>query len=410
MQQPRPAHWPESGLDVAALRGSGLRPTPFSQFVLKIAARCNLLCDYCYVYSHADTGWRAAPRFMQPDTVRAAAERIAAHARRHGLPKVRISLLGGEPLLAGPERITDVVRTIRQAVRATAPSTETEFTIQTNGTLLDRNWLETLARLNVRVAVSLDGDAATHDRHRRDLLGRPSRAATERGLRLLASPEFRPWYAGLLAVVDLEADPVACYASMLEFAPPRMDLLLPHATWDRPPNRPDGPGSTPYADWLLRIFGLWYGAAAAPTRVRLFESIIALLLGGRTEGESVGLAPLAYMIIDTDGSYRQTEALNVAYDGCSATGLDVHGAALDALFDLPGVVARQIGREALSEQCRACELEQICGGGHYGHRFRSDTGLRNPSVYCADLDVLIRRIAERVAADLPAARPVEAAC
>lgn len=407
---PRPAHWPDSGLDVAALRRSGLRPSPFSQFVLKVAARCNLLCDYCYVYNHADTGWRTAPRFMDSRTVHAAAERIAAHARRHGLPKVRISLLGGEPLLAGPERISEIVQTIRAVLLATAPSAEADFTLQTNGTLLDRGWLETLARLNVRVAVSLDGDAAAHDRHRRDPHGRPSRAATERGLRLLASPEYRPWYAGLLAVVDLAADPVACYTSMLAFEPPRMDLLLPHATWDRPPVRPDGAGSTPYADWLLRIFDLWYGAATVPTRVRLFESIIALLLGGTTDGESLGLAPLAYMIIDTDGSYRQSEALNAAYDGCSSTGLDVYAAALDELFDLPGVVARQIGREALSEQCRACELERICGGGHYGHRFRAGTGLRNPSVYCADLDVLIRRIAQRVAADLPAARPAEAVC
>jgi uncharacterized protein len=397
---PRPAHWPDSGLDVPALRRAGVRPTPFSQFVLKIAARCNLLCDYCYVYNHADTTWRTAPRFMEPDTVRTAAERIARHAQEHDIRTVRISLHGGEPLLAGPERIAGTVGTLRSVLRSVAPSAAVEFTVQTNGTLLDRDWLETLARLDVKVAVSLDGDAATHDLHRRDLRGRPTRAETERGLRLLASDPYRPWYAGLLAVVDPAADPAAFYESLLDFAPPRMDLLLPHATWDRPPTRQAAPGSAEYADWLLRVFELWYAAPVAPTRIRLFESVIGLLLGGHAEGESVGLAPLAYLIIDTDGAYRQSEALNTAYDGCSGTGRDVRGAAPDELFDLPGVAARQIGREALSEQCHACELERICGGGHYGHRYRTGTGFKNPSVYCPDLTLLIRRIADRLAADL----------
>ncbi|MFM9559368.1 FxsB family radical SAM/SPASM domain protein, partial [Streptomyces caniscabiei] len=46
--------------------------------------------------------------------------------------------------------------------------------------------------------------------------------------------------------------------------------------------------------------------------------------------------------------------------------------------------------------CRACPLVRICGGGHYAHRYRPGSGFRNPSVYCADLDVLIRHIARRL--------------
>lgn len=392
-------HWPDVGLDVTALRRSGMRPTPFSQFILKIAARCNLDCDYCYVYNLADSAWRAAPRFMAPETVRAAAERIGRHAADHRLPLIRVCLHGGEPLLAGRERIDGVLRTLRAALPS---ETEIEFTVQTNGTLLDREWLEFFARREVGVAVSLDGDPATHDRHRRDRRGRPTRAAVERGLHLLASDAYRAHFAGLLAVVDLDADPGEFYRSLVSFDPPRMDLLLPHATWDTPPPHRDGAGPTPYADWLEVVFGLWFAASAAPTRIRLFESVIDLLLGGRPEGEAFGLAPLGYMIIDTDGAYRQSEALNAAYDGCSAIGLDVADSALDELLDVPGIVARQIGLEALGSQCRGCELVRVCGGGRYGHRYRSGTGFRNASVYCADLAKLIRSVGARLAESLAA--------
>ncbi|MYW06833.1 FxsB family radical SAM/SPASM domain protein, partial [Streptomyces sp. SID2563] len=62
-----------------------------------------------------------------------------------------------------------------------------------------------------------------------------------------------------------------------------------------------------------------------------------------------------------------------------------------------GVAARQAGAGALAAACRACPLLTVCGGGHYAHRYRADNGFRNPSVYCADLERLIRHIADRLA-------------
>jgi uncharacterized protein len=66
----------------------------------------------------------------------------------------------------------------------------------------------------------------------------------------------------------------------------------------------------------------------------------------------------------------------------------------------PGVVSRQIGEEALADACRKCDLRDVCGGGHYAHRYRPGSGFVNPSVYCEDMEVLIRHIAECVNADL----------
>jgi uncharacterized protein len=402
-----PTEWPDSGLDIEGLRVHGVRAVPFSEFVLKVASRCNLSCDYCYVYNLNDTSWRGAPRFMSPETCRSAAERIVRHLDTHALGTVQICLHGGEPLLAGKDRIEGLVAMIRSIVE---PVASVEIVLQTNGTLLDREWLECLARLDVSVGVSLDGDAETHDRHRRDRRGRPSRAKVERGLRLLASDPYRQLYRGLLAVIDLSAPPTDFYESLLDFSPPRLDLLLPHATWSSPPPRPSGSGPTPYADWLIAIFEHWYAAPVATTSIRIFEGIIDLLLGGRGSGELLGLAPLGYTIIDTDGSYRQSDALNAAYDGCSFTGLDVFQNDVDALLDLPGTVARQIGRSALAERCLSCELVEICGGGHYGHRYRSGSGFLNPSVYCADLMALIHHLRARCTADLRAAAQAGLRC
>ena len=35
---------------------------PFREIVLKVHSRCDLACDHCYVYEHADQSWRARPK------------------------------------------------------------------------------------------------------------------------------------------------------------------------------------------------------------------------------------------------------------------------------------------------------------------------------------------------------------
>jgi len=386
---------------VRRLRASGHRPTPFQQFVLKLHSRCNLACDYCYVYRAADHSWRAQPARMDRGTVRRAIGRIAEHADGHDLARVHIVLHGGEPLLAGAGLLADLATHARAAIGATV-----DISVQTNGVLLTEELLGCLAAHRIRVGVSLDGGAAATDRHRAFPGGRGSYAAVARGLRLLAQDRFRCSYGGILATVDLANDPVGTYESLLEFAPPAIDLLLPHGTWSAPPpGRDPGSPATPYSDWLLAVFDRWYSAPVQETSVRLFEEIIHALLGGSGTTELIGLRPSALVVVDTDGSIKQVDSLGVAYQGAADTGLNVLDHAFDAALDHPTTVARQLGADALAPACAACSVRQVCGGGFYPHRYRAGSGFRNPSVYCPDLLQTITRIRHRLQTDLTALLP-----
>ena len=53
-------------------------PVSVSQYVLKVCSRCDLACDHCYVYEHADQSWRAKPKTIAAATARQAARRIAS--------------------------------------------------------------------------------------------------------------------------------------------------------------------------------------------------------------------------------------------------------------------------------------------------------------------------------------------
>ncbi|WP_240973462.1 FxsB family cyclophane-forming radical SAM/SPASM peptide maturase [Nonomuraea composti] len=389
--------WPLT-LDLAALAASGWRPTPFRQFILKIHSRCDLACTYCYMYEMADQSWRSRPLRMAPDVVTAVAARIAEHVRAHDLPSIELILHGGEPLLVSPEEIERLVGTVRDGVEA-----DVAVTAQTNGVRLDRTYLSLFDRLGIGVGVSLDGDRQAHDRSRTTADGRGSYHKVAAGLRLLAEPPFERLFRGLLCIVDLRNDPTETYRALLGFGPPTIDFLLPHGTWAQPPpglGRDDG--ATPYADWLIEIFDQWYAAPARPANVRLFDEIIYLLVGGASASEQIGLSPTAMVVVETDGTIEQSDILKSAYEGAPLTGLHVSRDSFDDALRLPGIAARQIGWDALSDTCRACEVARVCGGGHYAHRYRPGSGFRNPSVYCADLLRLITHVANTIKRDLMA--------
>ena len=233
---------------------------PLSQFVLKVHSRCDLACDHCYVYQGPDQSWRGRPKAMPDAVIGQAARRIAEHAALHRLPVVHVVLHGGEPLLAGVARLRRVATELRSALHGVC---DLDLRIHTNGVLLDQEFCELFGEQNIKVGISIDGYRAANDRHRRYADGRSSYRQVIRAIGLLRDGRFRELYAGLLCTIDVANDPVAVFDALAGLDPPRIDFLLPHATWDEPPARSAGP-ETEYADWLIAVFGRWQ--AAGPSR------------------------------------------------------------------------------------------------------------------------------------------------
>ncbi|WP_433210489.1 FxsB family cyclophane-forming radical SAM/SPASM peptide maturase [Dactylosporangium sp. CS-047395] len=364
--------------------------------MLKIHSRCNLSCDYCYVYTHIDQTWRNQPTVMPDQVIELAARRVAEHVDAHDLDAVTMILHGGEPLLAGKAVIARTVEAVRAAVR---PQTRMSWHVQTNGLLLDDEFLRIFARYGIRVGVSLDGGRVHNDRRRVYANGRGSYADVASALRRLA--EYPDRYGGILCTIHLDNDPLAVYRELLAFAPPRIDFLLPHGNWTTPPpGRSPGGDDAPYADWLVPIFDEWFDAPAQPTGIRLFESILDLLLGGSSGTEAIGAEPVDLLIVETDGSIEQGDALKTTESGMAATGLHIRSASFDDALAHPGFQARQTGIDGLSATCRACPVVRVCGGGLYAHRYRAGSGFDNPSVYCPDLMKLIRHAQGRISEQL----------
>lgn len=142
---------------------------------LVLTHQCNLACDYCY------TGEKFA-RTM-PDKVAWEALRMAF---REATPDeiLNVSFFGGEPLL----EFDKMVRYTRVADRwARTRGIPLEFQVTTNATIMTKKILDFFCHYPYRLAFSVDGIGADHDRHRPFVSGRPSSALVWQNLETAAA-------------------------------------------------------------------------------------------------------------------------------------------------------------------------------------------------------------------------------
>ena len=171
---------------------------------------------------------------MSDEVILRTSQRIAEHATLHSIRTVQVVLHGGEPLLAGVDRMRKVITQLHSALRGVC---HLDLRIHTNGVRLNQKFCELFAEYGVKVGISIDGDQAANDRHRRYADGRSSYDHVIRAIGLLRTERFCHLYAGLLCTIDVANDPVTVYDALMSLSPPRIDFLLPHATWDNPPAR-----------------------------------------------------------------------------------------------------------------------------------------------------------------------------
>lgn len=360
----------------------------FRQFVLKVHSRCDLACDHCYIYRHADQSWAGRPRVIAEPVVAATARRIAEHAAAHPeISRVHVILHGGEPLLAGRGRLARIAATLRGALDGRC---DLDLRMQTNGLRLDEDLCAMLVRERISTGISLDGDRASNDRHRKRADGTGSYDAVVRAVRLIGSPRYRQAFAGLLCTIDVDNDPLAVYEALAALDPPRVDFLLPHATWDHPPAR-DPARPAAYAHWLTSVYDRW-AADGKPFPVRLFDSLEAGRDGRESFTEALGLGSPDLVVVETDGEIEQADWLKTVAQGAPSTGFHVLRNSFDEAAAHPGFLIRRQGLAGLSATCRDCSVVKVCGGGLYGHRHRAGSGFDNPSVYCDDLFRLITHV------------------
>lgn len=358
---------------------------PITEFILKIAELCNIACDYCYMYQGADQSFKKKPKQMHLATIDAFAELLANYTLSAKIKNPLIIWHGGEPLL----RDLNFLRTATAMIQSFgAGNSKPQFNIQTNGTLLTADHLDFFNETNTSVGISLDGGRAANDRHRLFKNKTSSFELVDRALQLISRPEYKHLLAGILCTIDILNDPIATYEELKAYNPRSLEFLLPLGNWThQPPFRSTNQDEAPYGDWLIAVFDRWAQdiegrnkdiQAAKPARhvprVRLFEEIISRHLGVGTNYEALGSDNMKprNMVVDSDGTLHLVDSLKTTREGMTDLGISVFQLRKYGIGEASQIMRskiKRLGMTALAEQCQACPVKHLCGGGYYPMRY-----------------------------------------
>ncbi|HAS41490.1 MAG TPA: radical SAM protein [Microscillaceae bacterium] len=379
----------------------------FGCVVVKIASRCNINCTYCYMYNKGDETYLSQPKKMSDEVVDTMLQRVRYHCLKHGIEYFRFVLHGGEPLLTGK----DFIRTfVKKARRVLLPDTKPVFSIQTNALLLDQEWVALFKELGIHVGISIDGVKEVNDEYRVDHQGKGTYDRVVAGIQQLhdfnadKAPKEQV-HPGAILVVNPDSDPVEAYHHFKELGLKAIKPVLPDYTYEDLPENfdPEDTTHTPFGDWLIALFDEWFQDQENQIRVSLFKEIIELLLGSESGTDTVGNDEVGVIVVETDGGIETVDALKVCGHGFTKEGLNVLQHEFDESLDTSLAGMYFMSKKQLCNQCQACPVNEICGGGFIPHRYSRKNGFNNPSIYCYGLMKLMTHIQGRVLGQFPKA-------
>jgi len=378
--------------------------------IVKVAGRCDFVCDYCYEYTKPDQSWRERPAFMEEEVMTFTAHRAAQHAVDNRLNRLTIAFHGGEPFLAERSRpgyFARALEVFNNAREAWGWNGQFDFIIQTHGKYVTRELAENFYKMGIQIGVSLDGDKQANDLHRLDRRGDSTYQAGADALRLIS--EYPGLQATTLATMDLRVEALDTYKHLRSLGAKAIEFNMPHGTWTNLPPGYRGPlEPMGYGDQLCKVFDYWWTERDRAS-IPLFNEIVRLLLGKPGSLEYLGPFTPDVVTVRTDAGIDDVDIMSITANGRMNLGLNVFEDSFDAVLDHPKIRARQMGKLGLDEGCHICPALDICHGGYFPERYKEGSNqgkafaeleeFMNRTVYCADLYQLIGHIA-RFMADL----------
>jgi uncharacterized protein len=380
--------------DTGRMAGVTGGPPAFHLLAKPTGATCNLDCEYCFFLSKEML--YPGSRFRMADEMLEAYIRQVIEAQQ--VPYVSIAWQGGEPTLMGVDFFR---RSVELVERYRRPGMQVEYTIQTNGTLIDDELAAFFKEHEFLVGISIDGPASMHDAYRVDKGGKPTLDRVLRGLETLRRHGVE--YNTLTTLHRANADhPVElyrflrdeCASRFMQFIPiierlpaPRIDVPLselglspglaqdaPWRSWrDRPLYRQQGPLVTDrsvtgeqYGAFLIGVFEEWVRRDIGEVYVQMFDVALA---------NWAGEPPSLCIHSETCGTALALEHNGDLYSCDHFVEEDYR---LGNIADTPmaELVAsdrqRAFGlakRDTLPAFCRSCDVRFACHGGCPKDRF-----------------------------------------
>jgi len=342
------------------------------------------------MYNLEDKSYQSRPKIMSEETRDMFFEKLMKHVQNYQLGDIVIYLHGGEPLLVTKPYFVNWVEKLLTTVGSLC---NVILIAQTNGILLDNEWIEIFHRFNIRLGISLDGPKAFHDTFRVTKNGAGTYDKVMLALKTLRDhPLGAHVFGSILSVANPDIPPEQLWQTWLRTGFKRFDFNLPHCTHDNPPWFT----TDQLSPWLIELFELWWTENDPEIDVRFFRNIVHLILGASSSTDYIGGKQVGIVVIETDGSIQGTDALRACKNGLTNVNMNVFTNNIQDAMNIPLVKLSNNGASRLCQKCLVCDVKDVCGGGYVPHRYRERNDFDNPSVYCESLYRITKHIRNKI--------------
>ena len=345
---------------------------------------CNLDCQYCYFLSKE--ALYPGDRFRMGDGMLESYIRQLLGA--HDTPQVTVAWQGGEPTMMGLDFFK---RSVELVEKHRKPWQRVEYTIQTNGVLINERWAGFFKANHFLVGLSVDGPKELHDTYRIDGRGGGSFDRVMAGYEHLNAADVD---VNVLCTVHAanQDHPLEVYrffrdemgVRFIQFIPiveRATETLLPLANlgWStsRKQKRPlyvqagsrvtdRSVSPEAYGRFLIGVFDEWVQRDVGRVFVQMFDVALANWHGEPPGlcvfSETCGLAPVLEHNGDLYSCDHYVEPAYLLGNIEEAPMARLVGSGRQRSFGLAK-------REALPRYCRGCEVRFACNGGCPRNRF-----------------------------------------
>ncbi len=338
-----------------------------------VGDHCNLKCEYCYEIQRL-TGTHE--KVMSTEQMRTYVKNfVGTHSDISD-----IFLHGGEPLLAGKAFFQEFIDCLKEL----GVYGNLTLGVQTNGTLLDQEWIDYFREHNFNIGISLDGDKAINDRFRVDHKGKGSYDRVMEGIRLLQDNNI-PF--GIISVVSTEfLDTPGIAKKILDH---HISIGVQYIDIHPAFTPKDTSGSSAecnvsrdqYTSFMTELTYAWAQSSNPELRLRCIEDLIQNLTDEKSKSCFAGGFCTNIIGIDPSGAVSPcTRPFNDIFTFGNAGDMTI-----SELEEQPSF-KKFVADEAYGQHItKTCEWSVLCGQGNCPHERFTD-GKQDPAgehIYCS---------------------------
>lgn len=343
-----------------------------------VSNSCNLACRYCY-YRYRKRG----NIVMGDQTLKTIIQKFLDYDSDE---KIHFVWHGGEPLLA---ELKTFEKIIKWETELNYRNKKIINGIQTNATLLNREWARFFKDNNFSVGISIDGPEEIHNFNRPSVSKNNSLSMSLSGLKFLQNENIFPSAIGVLTQKSL-GRAKEIFDFYIENKIKKFHL--------KPCCESDKTGQmtkysiTPdeYTDFMIEIFDLWMGKNDPTIEVRSLLQIVKGILGGTPRlCEFSGRCQL-FLTIEHDGTIGACDSFPLQ---TYAMG-NIQSETMEAILNSEGYNRFVSDIQQNKTSCAECEWWKICHGGCLKYSFDASGWRKN--TFCDSRKRLFSYIQHRI--------------